>query len=50
MDAARPGGEPATGAELRAAVDALLAGDRPDPEQWPSMGCSIKWRPGNAPA
>jgi peroxiredoxin len=51
FDASRPGSNvPVTGADLRAAVDALLAG-RPVPtEQQPSMGCSIKWKPGNAPA
>ena len=51
FDASRPGSTvPVTGADLRAAVDALLAG-RPVPaEQHPSMGCSIKWKPGNAPA
>ena len=39
-----------TGADLRAAIDAVLA-DAPVPEeQYPSMGCSIKWRPGNEPA
>lgn len=30
--------------ELRAALDALLSGGRPDPAQNPSMGCSIKWK------
>jgi peroxiredoxin len=50
IDATRPGGDPPTGAELRAALDALLAGEQPDADQWPPMGCSIKWRPGNAPA
>ncbi|MGH7829375.1 MAG: thioredoxin family protein [Candidatus Binatia bacterium] len=30
--------------ELRAALDALLAGKPPAGEQWPSMGCSIKWK------
>jgi peroxiredoxin len=30
--------------ELAGALDALLAGRRPSPEQRPSMGCSIKWR------
>lgn len=50
FDSARPGNdvEP-TGEDLTAAVDALLAGDRPASEQRPSMGCSIKWRPGNEP-
>jgi peroxiredoxin len=50
IDATRPGGAAPTGADLRAALDALLAGERPDDDQWPPMGCSIKWRPGNAPA
>jgi peroxiredoxin len=31
--------------ELAAALDALLAGQRPAAEQRPSMGCSIKWKP-----
>lgn len=40
---------PVTGADMRAAVDALLAG-RPAPQpQVPSAGCSIKWRPGKDP-
>jgi peroxiredoxin len=30
--------------ELALAVDALLAGDRPEPRQNPSIGCSIKWK------
>jgi peroxiredoxin len=49
IDATRPGGDAPTGADLRRALDALLAGERPDSDQWPPMGCSIKWRPGNAP-
>ncbi len=51
FDAARPGnGKPVTGDDLRAAVDAVLAG-RPAPEvQRPSIGCNIKWKPGNEPA
>lgn len=51
FDASRPGNDiPVNGANLRAAVDALLA-DRPIPaEQRPSIGCNIKWKPGNAPA
>jgi peroxiredoxin len=51
FDASRPNSQVAvTGAELRAAADAVLAG-RPVPaDQKPSVGCSIKWRPGNAPA
>ncbi|HEX6230972.1 MAG TPA: thioredoxin family protein [Actinomycetota bacterium] len=51
FDASRPGnGIPVTGEDLRAAIDAVLEG-RPVPEdQWPSVGCSIKWRPGNEPS
>ncbi len=50
MDDSRPGNrEPITGADLRAALDAVLAG-RPVPaRQRPSMGCNIKWKPGNEP-
>lgn len=40
---------PATGRDLRAALDALLAGGPPPETQYPSMGCNIKWKPGNAP-
>lgn len=44
FDETRPGmGEP-TGADLRAALDALLRGEQPSRDQWPSVGCSIKWR------
>src|ERR1700689_5580122 len=49
FDASRPGNrQPATGADLRAAADATLAG-RTIKEQTASVGCSIKWRPGQAP-
>jgi peroxiredoxin len=50
FDDSRPGnGLPVTGKDLRAALDAALAG-RPGPErQAPSVGCNIKWKPGNAP-
>lgn len=47
-DDSRPGGQ-LSGADLRAAVDAVLAGTKPSGRQLNSMGCSIKWRPGNAP-
>ncbi len=45
LDASRPGSDlPVTGADLRAALDALLE-RRPIPEtQYPSMGCNIKWK------
>ena len=50
FDESRPNsGVPVTGTDLRSAVDAVLAG-RPGPaDQFPSMGCSIKWKPGNEP-
>lgn len=38
-----------TGADLRKAIDAILAGQMPSTEQRPSMGCNIKWTPGNEP-
>lgn len=51
MDGSRPdSGVPVTGEELRAAMDALLAGDPISDEQHPSMGCSIKWAEGRQPA
>ena len=40
---------PTTGEDLRAALDAVLAGKPVPGEQKPSMGCNIKWRPGNEP-
>jgi peroxiredoxin len=50
LDASRPGnGVPVTGEDLRAAIDAVLAGRPVSEEQRPSVGCSIKWRPGNEP-
>jgi peroxiredoxin len=49
FDASRPGnGQPVTGADLRAAADAVLAG-RATKEQIPSVGCNIKWKPGHEP-
>lgn len=38
-----------TGADLATALDALLEGNQPPEPQIPSMGCNIKWRPGNEP-
>ncbi len=38
-----------TGADLRAAIDAVLRSEPVTEEQFPSMGCSIKWKPGNEP-
>jgi peroxiredoxin len=48
LDDSRPGnGLPVTGSDLNGAVDALLGGKPVAEEQKPSIGCSIKWRPGN---
>lgn len=45
FDEARPKNSvTVTGADVRAAVDALLAGRAPNPDQKPSIGCSIKWK------
>jgi peroxiredoxin len=50
FDDSRPdSGIPVTGRDLRAAVDAVLAGKKPDQQQRPSIGCNIKWIPGNEP-
>jgi peroxiredoxin len=50
LDDSRPGhGIPVTGSDLRAAIDAALAGRAAPIDQRPSVGCSIKWRPGNEP-
>lgn len=50
FDDSRPGnGIPVTGKDLRAAVEAVLAGKPVSPNQKPSLGCNIKWKPGNEP-
>lgn len=50
FDSSRPGSEiPVTGEDLCAAMDAVLAGQAPRAAQKPSLGCNIKWRPGNEP-
>jgi peroxiredoxin len=50
FDASSPGrSEPVTGEDLREALDAVLKGHEPSGEQIPSVGCSIKWKPGSAP-
>jgi ethanolamine ammonia-lyase small subunit len=50
MDDSRPGnGKPVTGKDLLEAVAALLAGERVGTAQRPSLGCNIKWKPGNEP-
>ena len=51
FDGSRPKNNvPVNGADLRAATDAVLAGKAPSESQRPSMGCNIKWYPGNEPA
>ncbi|UCC81935.1 MAG: thioredoxin family protein [Gemmatimonadota bacterium] len=50
LDESRPGNLiPVTGRDLRGAVDAVLAGDTVAQDQKPSVGCNIKWKPGNEP-
>lgn len=50
FDASRPGSQvPVTGADLRAAAQALLQGREVAAQQVPSVGCSIKWKPGEEP-
>jgi peroxiredoxin len=50
LDDSRPGNDiPVTGADLRAAMDAVLTGEPPSDDQKASIGCNIKWKAGNAP-
>jgi peroxiredoxin len=50
FDDSRPdSGIPITGRDLRAAIDAVLAGKKPSEKQLPSIGCNIKWQAGNEP-
>ena len=50
LDASRPGSNiPATGKDLRAALDMVLAGKPAPEDQRPSIGCNIKWKAGNEP-
>ena len=50
LDDSRPGNNiPVTGRDLRAAIDALLSGKDVPSQQKPSIGCNIKWKPGNEP-
>jgi peroxiredoxin len=50
FDGSRPGNDvPVTGADLGAAVEALLGGDPIPSDQRPSIGCNIKWKAGNEP-
>jgi peroxiredoxin len=50
LDASRPdSGIPVTGSDVRAALDAILAGKPVSSKQRPSLGCNIKWKPGSEP-
>jgi peroxiredoxin len=50
FDPSRPSLDtPVTGSDLRSACDAVLAGEEPSERQTPSIGCNIKWKPGNEP-
>lgn len=45
LDESRPGNnKPVTGKDLRAAIDAVLGGKKPEAKQYPSSGCNIKWK------
>ena len=51
LDDSRPKSEiPVTGRDIRAALDAILAGDPVSQDQRASVGCNIKWKPGNEPS
>ena len=51
LDDARPESDvPVTGSDLRRAIDAVLQGRSVGEDQKPSMGCNIKWKPGNEPS
>ncbi|HEY7488824.1 MAG TPA: thioredoxin family protein [Streptosporangiaceae bacterium] len=51
FDGARPRNDvPADGASLRAAFDKVLAGEAVPEPHTPSLGCNIKWKPGNEPS
>jgi peroxiredoxin len=49
LDDSRPGSGQATARDVRAALDAVLAGQPVHPHQKPSVGCGIKWKPGSEP-
>jgi peroxiredoxin len=50
LDDSRPGRGQLDGRDLRAALDAVLAGKPVNPAQKPSIGCNIKWKAGNEPS
>ncbi len=51
LDDSRPGnGKPVTGKDIRAAIDAVIAGQSVSQGQRPSVGCNIKWKSENSPS
>jgi peroxiredoxin len=51
FDSSRPSNDvPVTGEDLTAAVDKVVRGEAVPTDQTPSVGCNIKWKPGNEPA
>ena len=51
LDNSRPGGQiPLTGKDLRSAMDAVVEGQEVFTDQKPSIGCNIKWHPGEEPS
>lgn len=50
LDSSRPeSGIPVTGEDLRKALDSVIAGEKPEANQMPSIGCNIKWKAGAEP-
>lgn len=50
LDSSRPKSDiEVTGSDLRGALDEVLAHRHPTQDQRPSLGCNIKWKPGNEP-
>jgi len=50
LDDSRPGNnQPVTGNDLRTAIDTMLSGGAISEDQYPAVGCNIKWKPGNEP-
>ena len=50
LDGSRPGNDqPLNGRDLRAALEAVLRGDAVNPDQTASVGCNVKWNPGDEP-
>lgn len=50
LDGSRPGSQiPVTGNDLREAIEAVLSNKPVSQSQKPSVGCNIKWKPGNEP-